>query len=105
MSQYTCPMCQGEGKVTTETFVDEQAPYRLVTYALLLAVLFAGSALLYTATTPRTPTPMEQCAASCTPARFKAYTAPTEDATERTKGAETPNVLHPTVPGKCECLP
>mgnify|MGYP001568293563 CR=1 FL=1 len=101
---YTCPMCRGEGKVITRTFADEQAPARLVVYALTTAILFAGSALLYHVTTPRIPTPVEQCAASCTPARFKTYTEPVGEATERTKGAE-PNLYHPAVPGKCECLP
>lgn len=103
-TQFTCPMCRGEGKVAVKTFEDEQAPYRLLALAVLALAILLGSAVLYYATTPREPSPMEQCAASCTPARFKAYTEPVAESTERTKPTE-PNVFHAPVPGKCECLP
>lgn len=101
--KFPCPMCHKEGTISVRTFQDENPHLRLLGYAAVIGVIFAGGSLLLHLTNPRTPTPMEQCAKSCGTNRFKAYTLPTEHWTEHVQGT-APNIEHPPVPEKCECV-
>lgn len=101
--RYLCPMCNGEGHVTVLTFrEDAQAPWRIIAYGLVVLAVLGGGALLYSATTPRNPTLLEQCSQSCGQTRFKQYTEGTASWVERIKGND-PDINHSPVPGKCEC--
>lgn len=102
-TKYGCPMCHGEGKITWETYKDESAPQRIIAYGVVTIGILLGASILYHTTTPRDPTPMEQCATSCGPGRFRQYTEFAHEWTEITKG-DAPNIPHQPTPAKCECL-
>lgn len=101
--KYSCPMCHGEGEISWKVFHDENAPQRIFAYGAAALGILIGSAILYHATTPRTPTPLEQCSASCGATRFKQYTEVVPSWVEQIKGLD-PGINHAPIPAKCECV-
>jgi hypothetical protein len=104
---YDCPMCHGEGKITWKIFSDTNAPQRIFAYGIAAGIILLGSSLLYYMTTPPSPRnlmPIELCAKGCGEGRMKQFTDPMPQWTEHTPGTE-PNLEHPPLPAKCECVP
>lgn len=101
-NRYTCPMCNGEGKLSAEIF-DPNASSRHVASIMMVVVLFLGSGFLYWMTLPNEPklrevSVLEQCSTACGPGRFKSWTDPVEGFKQ-----EPNHQWVPKVPAKCEC--
>lgn len=102
---YNCPVCNGEKQISQEHFREFSHPshVKMIAFAASVAIVILAGAVLALALEARKPTEIEQCANSCGQSRFKTFTTETREWTEHMEIGK-PDIHHPPVPSKCECV-